>query len=72
MKKKMTITLDPQVYEGLYKTVGKRHISAFLEGLARPYVIDDSLNEAYKSMAQEADRETVATQWQENLIEDFS
>lgn len=29
MRKRMTITLDEAVYEGSYRTVGKRHMSQF-------------------------------------------
>ena len=36
MQKRMTITMDEVVYEGLVRVVGRRKISAFLEGLARP------------------------------------
>jgi predicted CopG family antitoxin len=39
MRKKMTIRLDEEVYEGLYRTVGKRKISQFIEDLARPHVL---------------------------------
>ena len=35
MHKRMTITLDEAVYEGLYRTVGKRRISQFIEDLVR-------------------------------------
>jgi predicted CopG family antitoxin len=33
MHKRMTITLDEAVYEGLYRTVGKRRMSQFIEDL---------------------------------------
>ena len=33
MHKRMTITLDEVVYEGLYRTVGKRRMSQFIEDL---------------------------------------
>ncbi len=36
MHKRMTITLDEAVYEGLYRMVGKRRISQFIETLVRP------------------------------------
>ena len=36
MQKKLTITIDVEVYEGLYATVGPRHISHFIEELVRP------------------------------------
>lgn len=38
MQRRMTITMDEAVYEGLVRVVGRRKISAFLEALARPHV----------------------------------
>lgn len=38
MQKKLTITLDERVYEGLYDVVGAGKISRFIEDLVRPYV----------------------------------
>ena len=35
MRKKLTITIDEEVYEGLRKVIGPRHISSFLESLAQ-------------------------------------
>jgi len=39
MQKKLTITVDEALYEGLHRVIGRRNISRFLEGLARapPY-----------------------------------
>ena len=36
MHKKMTITLDEEVYDGLWRTIGKRRMSQFIEDLLRP------------------------------------
>ena len=36
MQKKLTITVDEEIYEGLYKTVGPRKISKFVQELVRP------------------------------------
>ena len=58
MHKKMTISLDEAVYEGLYRTVGKRKMSQFIEDLLRPHVLDTSLDAGYKAMASEAERES--------------
>ena len=38
MRKRMTITMDEAVYEGLVRVVGRRNISAFIESLACPLV----------------------------------
>ena len=70
MQKKLTITLDEQVYEGLYRKVGRRRISRFLEGLARPHVVDEDLAGAYRAMAADEQREAEAREWVENLAAD--
>lgn len=44
MHKKMTITLDEAVYEGLWRTIGKRKMSQFIEDLLRPHVLGKSLD----------------------------
>jgi 1-aminocyclopropane-1-carboxylate deaminase len=38
MSKKMTITVEDDVYEGLHRVIGARRISRFLNDLARPHV----------------------------------
>jgi len=53
MHKKMTITLDEAVYEGLWRTIGKRRMSQFIEDLLRPHVMGASLEDGYKAMAQD-------------------
>jgi hypothetical protein len=63
MHKKMTITLDEAVYEGLYRTIGKRKMSQFIEDLVRPHVIDMILDDGYKAMAAGKEREIKAMEW---------
>ena len=70
MQKRMTITMDEAVYEGLIRVVGRRKISAFLERLARPHVLGDDLAEGYKAMGLDATREQEALEWSEALIGD--
>lgn len=70
MQKKLTITLDERVYEGLYRKVGRRRISRFLEKLARPHVVDEDVAEAYRAMAADEQREADAQEWVENLASD--
>jgi len=72
MTKKLTITIDDEVYEGLYRRVGRRKISRFLESLARPHVVDADLEAAYQAMASDEARETDATEWSEGLIGDVA
>jgi predicted CopG family antitoxin len=70
MRKKLTISIDEQVYDGLYKLVGEGAISQFIEDLLRPYVIQDELDAAYMLMAKDEEREAEALVWAEALIGD--
>ena len=70
MHKRMTITLDEEVYEGLYRTIGKRRMSQFIEDLLRPHVMGTSLDAGYKAMAADKARETEAMEWCNALAED--
>lgn len=72
MHKKMTITLDEAVYEGLYRTIGKRRMSQFIEDLLRPHVMDTALDDGYRAMAADRERETEAMAWCNALAEDMS
>ncbi len=72
MHKRMTITLDEAVYEGLYRTVGKRRISQFIEDLVRPHVLDTSLDDGYRAMAADKERETEAGEWSDALTRDMT
>ena len=72
MHKKLTISIDEQVYEGLYKVIGKGAISQFIEDLVRPYVMNDDLDTAYKEMAEDEERELEALEWSEALIGDLT
>ncbi len=70
MQKKLTITIDEEVYHGLYETVGPRRISRFIEELVRPYVVNTDLDAAYADMAADEEREAEAYEWTETLIGD--
>lgn len=72
MRKKLTITLDDQVYDGLHARIGRRHISPFIEALVRPHVLSEDQEEAYRQMAQEEARESEALEWREALVADSS
>lgn len=72
MHKRMTITLDEEVYDGLYKIIGKRRISQFIEDVVRPYVLDTALDAGYRSMAADAERETDALEWIHTVSQDMS
>ena len=46
MQKKLTITVDEKVYEGLHTVVGRRRISRFIEDLVRPRISRAHLEDA--------------------------
>jgi len=70
MHKRMTITLDEEVYEGLRRSVGARKMSQFIEDLLRPHVLDQTMDEGYKAMAADVQREAKAAQWTQALGQD--
>lgn len=70
MQKKLTITIDKEVYEGLYEVVGPRRISRFIEDLVRPYVLYPDLEAAYAEMARDEERERAAMEWAEATMGD--
>jgi hypothetical protein len=70
MTRKLTITVDSEVYEGLHSIIGPGRISRFLNDLARPYVIGQDLSAGYAAMAADEAREAEAETWREGLIGD--
>jgi hypothetical protein len=72
MKKKLTVTIDEEVYDGLRTVIGPRKISRFIEDLVRPHVVKKNLYAAYKEMADDRIRESEALEWTEGTIGDLS
>lgn len=70
MQKKLTITIDERVYDGLHQIIGRRRISQFIETLVRPHVLSSELEEAYRAMAEDEQREAEALEWAEGTILD--
>ena len=70
MQKKLTLTIDEDVYKGLHKTIGPRKISKFIEELVRPHVVHPELEAAYAEMARDREREKEATEWAEISFKD--
>jgi len=68
MLKKLTITINEEVYFGLYKVIGPRRISRFVEDLVRPHVVKHELESAYEEMAKDRSREKEALQWAEATL----
>lgn len=69
MQKKLTISLDPQVYEGLHANIGRGKISKFIEALIKPYTQD--LEQGYQDLSQDEKAEREALEWSESLIGDL-
>jgi predicted CopG family antitoxin len=72
MVKKLTISMDEQVYEGLHNVVGRRQISRFIESLVRPHVVQQHLDASYRQMAQDEAREADALDWSEGTVGDVA
>jgi predicted CopG family antitoxin len=64
MHRKLTITIDDEVYKGLHQRVGRGHISQFIEGLVRPHVLESAGLEAeYREAANDEVAEAEALEW---------
>jgi lactate dehydrogenase-like 2-hydroxyacid dehydrogenase len=70
MQRKLTISIDARIYDGLHAVIGRGRIGKFLEDLARPFVSRVELAEAYREMAADKDRDLAAEEWSEALIGD--
>ena len=72
MHRKLTVTVDEAIYEGLHRIVGRGKISQFIEDLVRPYVSDAALDEGYRAMAADLVREAEAREWNNALAADVA
>jgi len=72
MHKKLTITVDEQVYDGLHRVIGRQKISQFIETLVRPHVVPEDLTAAYREMAADERREAEAREWAEAMVRDVA
>ena len=72
MQKKLTVTIDEEVYEGLREVIGPRKISRFVEDLVRPHVTKRDIYAAYKDMAADEVRESEALEWAEATFGDVN
>lgn len=71
MQKKLTITVDEEVYAGLHKVIGPRKISRFVQEIVRPYVVRPDYESAYAEMAKDKKRENEALEWAEINVKDM-
>jgi hypothetical protein len=53
--------IDDRVFDGLHAVIGRGHIGKFLEDLARPFVVTDSLSAAYQEMSDDKARDAEAS-----------
>ena len=72
MQKKLTITINEEVYWGLHKVIGPRRISKFVEELVRPHVVRPNLELAYSQMSKDTKREKEALDWAEMTFKDIA
>ena len=72
MQKKLTITIDEEVYNGLHKTIGPGKISRFVQDIVRPHVVRPNLEAAYAEMAKDKKREKEAAEWAEITFKDVT
>ena len=72
MQKKLTITIDAEVYDGLRTVIGRRRISRFLNDLARPYVVGKDLAAGYAAMAADEAREQEPEEWVDGVVGDIA
>ena len=72
MRRKLTITLDAEVYDGLQSVVGARRIGRFIEEVIRPHVVQPNLEREYAEMAQHEEQEREALEWAEGVIGDVA
>ena len=68
MHKKLTITMDEQVYDGLHRAIAREKISQFIETLVRHHVATQDLAAAYRDMAADESREAEAHEWAEATV----
>ncbi len=72
MQKKLTITINEEVYFGLHRVIGPRKISKFVQELVRPHVVTHKLESSYKEMSKDKVREREALEWSEATFGDIT
>lgn len=65
MQRKLTITIDDNIYHLLKERIGPRKISGFLEELVRKSLVQENLDDGYRRMAADEEREAEAAEWAE-------
>jgi mRNA interferase MazF len=60
MRRKLNLTVDEEIYEGLRRVIGPRNIAKFVEVLIRPHVVRPILETAYGRLANDRREERPA------------
>ena len=63
MQRKLTITLNEEVYESLHAVVGRGNISQFIEDLVRPHVVVGDVSEIAPHSRTQADIDAMREDW---------
>lgn len=61
MQKKLTLSINAEIYEALHKMAGKRKIGRFIESLVRPYI--ESFDTAKERSPQDEEQESAVLPW---------
>ena len=71
MPRTLTITLPDDVYDELRRRAGQEDVSTFIQQLVTPpSYSEQELEEAYRAMAADAEREREALEWIEAAPDD--
>lgn len=70
MQKKLTLAVDKDVYDGLFRVVRLHKISHFEADLVCPHALHQDLCDDYRAMAADCVRESEALEWAESTCGD--
>lgn len=62
MQKKLTLSINAEIYEALHKMAGKRKIGRFIENLVRPHIAS---SDGLRERTQEEEQASVMLSWPE-------
>ena len=71
MQKKLTITLEQDIYNALHAVVGRGRISQFIATLVRPHVCQLELEASYQRLAEEEKKTKESQEWVDGTSSDF-
>jgi hypothetical protein len=62
-KRKITLMIDSDVYQGLREKVGGRGMGDYISQLARPHVVVSSLEESYLALSRDIKNNRQVNEW---------